>query len=192
VFGTPAIHFSKKRLFVGLGGYDGMHLDAGAGIDQTRTPFMRALDWQTLADAWPTAVGADNIIRYTNTKPPMYSSREVGLSSPAIVDDVVFITTSSGTKAQLYALSVDDGHCLWTAGGLPTGQFTLGPSIYGNYVVVGSGEAVYIYRLGPRWKFPPWPILWRKPWPWEIVEGITEEVPIGPWPGPDPGPLRKG
>jgi hypothetical protein len=51
---------------------------------------------------------------------------------------------------------------------------------------------VYIYRLGPRWKFPPWPILYRKPWPWEIVEGIAEEAPIGPWPGPDPGPLRKG
>jgi outer membrane protein assembly factor BamB len=195
VFGTPAIHFTKHRLFVGLGGYDGMHLDAGAGIDQTRTPFMRALHWQTLEDAWPTAVGADGIIRYTNTKPPMYSSREVGLSSPAVVDDVVFITTSGGTEAQFYALSVNDGHCLWTAGGLPTGEFTLGPAIYGNYVVVGSGDRVYIYRLGPRWKFPPWPVLYRKPWPWEIIEEvgrIAPEPPIGPWPGPDPGPLLQG
>jgi hypothetical protein len=26
-------------------GYNGMALDAGAGIDQTRTPFLRALRW---------------------------------------------------------------------------------------------------------------------------------------------------
>jgi hypothetical protein len=122
----------------------------------------------------------------------MYSSHEVGLSSPAVVDDVVFITSSGGAKSQLYALSANDGHCLWTAGGLSTGEFefALGPAIYGNYVVVGSGKTVYIYRLGPRWKFPPWPILYRKPWPWEIVEGVAEEPPIGPGPGPDPGPLR--
>ncbi len=195
VFGTPAIHFSKKRLFVGLGGYDGMHLDAGAGIDQTRTPFMRALDWEDLQDAWPTAVGSDGIIRYTNTKPPMYSSHEVGLSSPAVVHDVVFVTTSGGAQPGFYALSVKDGHCLWSAGGLPTGQWVLGPSVYGNYVVLGAGDRVYIYRLGPRWKYPPWPILYRKPWPWEIAEkvgALAPEPPIGPWPGPDPGPLLQG
>jgi hypothetical protein len=195
VFGTPAIHSTLKRLFVGLGGYNGTSLDAGAGIDQTRTPFMRALDWANLQDAWPTAVGSDGISRYTNTKPPMYSSHEVGLSSAAVVHDVVFVTTSGGPQPGFYALSANDGHCLWTAGGLPTGQFVLGPSVSGNYVVLGSGNRVYIYRLGPRWKFPPWPVLYRKPWPWEIVEevrAIAPEPPIGPWPGPDPGPQRQG
>jgi outer membrane protein assembly factor BamB len=196
VFGTPAIHFGLHRLFVGLGGYDGMHIDAGAGIDQTRTPFMRALNWGDLHDAWPTSVGADGIIRYTNTKPPMYSSHEVGLSSPAVVSDIVFVTTSGAAQPGFYALSVNDGHCLWTAGGLPTGQFVLGPTVYGNYVVVGAGDRVYIYRLGPRWRFPPWPILYRKPWPWEIAEevgALAPELPIGPWPGPDPAlNLREG
>jgi outer membrane protein assembly factor BamB len=202
VFGTPAIHYGLGRLFVGLGGYNGMALDGEAGIDQTRTPFLRAVKWGDLHDAWPTAVGADNVIRYTNTKPPMYSSLEVGLSSPAVVHDVVFVSTSpppfSADKPGLYALSVGDGHCLWSAGGLPTGPFALGPAVYGNYVVVGAGDRVYIYRLGPCWRFPRPPTLYRRPWPWEIVEGpirVGPEPPVGPWPGPGPesGPaLIKG
>jgi outer membrane protein assembly factor BamB len=191
VFGTPAVHWGLRRLFVGLGGYDGMHLDQGGG-DPTRTPFMRALHWDDLQDAWPTALGTDNVLRYTNTKPPMYTSREVGLSSPAVVADVVFVATSpppSGSdKANLYALSVQDGHCLWSAGGLATASFSLGPAVYRNYVVVGAGNRVYIYRLGPNWLFPlqreqadfgPW-----GPWP----PGPPPPGPILPL--PDPPPLR--
>jgi outer membrane protein assembly factor BamB len=193
VFGTPAIHFGLRRLFVGLGGYNGMALDAGAGIDQTRTPFLRALNWDDLHDAWPTALGADNVSRYTNTKPPMYSSLEVGLSSPAVVGDVVFVATSpppfSGDSPGLYALSTNDGHCLWSAGGLATtgGTFALGPAVYGNYVVVGAGKTVFIYRLGPCWRFPP---IYRKPWPWEMVEHVPvgPDPPPDPWLGPDPFP----
>ena len=47
VFGTAAIHYGLGRLFVGIGGY-------GGAIDTPTTPFVRALDWATLADAWPT------------------------------------------------------------------------------------------------------------------------------------------
>lgn len=167
VFGTPAVHWASGRLFVGLGGYNGMAVDEGAGIDQTRTPFMRALDWSTLSDAWPTAVGSDGVIRYTTTKPPMYLSREVGLSSPAVVNDVVFVSTN---KAALYALDVETGVCLWAAGGLPTDEFALGPAISGNYVVVGAGDNLYVYSFGlrlpkiPEW-VEAWPWWWRWPWP---------------------------
>jgi len=194
VFGTPAIHYGLRRLFIGLGGYNGMALDAGAGIDQTRTPFMRAVDWDTLRDAWPTALGADNIARYATAKPPMYTSLEVGLSSPAVVNDVVLVSTGGGQPG-LYALSVNDGLCLWSAGGLPGGQFALGPAVYGNFVVVGAGPRVYIYNLGPRFRFPPVPPRYRRPWPWEVVEElrvppILPDPPIGPAPGPDPGRFR--
>jgi outer membrane protein assembly factor BamB len=206
ILGTPAIHSGLHRIFVGLGGYNGMNLDAEAGIDQTRTPFMRALNWDDLHDAWPTSTGADGVTRYTNTKPPMYTSLEVGLSSPAVVNDVVFVSTSPpphlGGPANLYALSVNDGHCLWTAGGLPPGAasviFALGPAIYGNFVVVGAGNTVFIYRLGPFWRFPWWAI-YRKPWPWEIVEQPQinpgpppppEEI-LGPWIGPQVQPIEE-
>ena len=172
VLATPALDASRGRLFVGLGGYDGMNLDAGAGIDQTRTPFLRALDWNTLADAWPTAVGADNVSRYTMTKPPMYMTREVGLSSPAVVNDVVFVSTD---KTGLYALCAVTGTCLWSAPGLPSGQFALGPSVYGNYVVMGSGNTIYVYRL-PTYTIWPWPVF---------IDRLRE---IWPWPPPPPDP----
>jgi outer membrane protein assembly factor BamB len=177
IFGTPAIHGASRKLFLGLGGYNGMALDAGAGIDATRTPFVRAVDWTTLLDAWPTALGADGISRYTAAKPPVYTSREVGLSSPAVVNDVVFVSTD---KAALYALDVSTGQCLWSASGLPASgmKFALGPSIYGNYVVLGVGSNVYVYRLG--WRFPGWPF--RVP----IREVIRYPWPPVPPPPPDP------
>lgn len=167
IFGTPAVHPGSGRLFFGLGGYNGMALDAGAGIDPTRTPFIRAVDWNTLADAWPTALSGDGITRYTAARPPLYTSREVGLSSPAVVNDVVFVSTD---KAALYALDVASGQCLWAAPNLPTvgRNFALGPAIYGNYVAVGAGPNLYVYRLGWRFFLPPRyyidPRL-RYPWP---------------------------
>src|SRR5205823_5409613 len=47
VFQTAAVHGSLGRIFVGLGGH-------GRHIDFQTTPFMRALDWDTLEDAWVT------------------------------------------------------------------------------------------------------------------------------------------
>ena len=137
MFGHPRSTSRRGRLFVGLGGYDGMPLTRAPASTRRERPSARA----RLGDA-PGRVAdsrrSDNVIRYTNTKPPMYSSREVGLSSPAVVNDVVFVSTSGGGTAGLYALSINDGHCLWSAGGLPAGGFSLGPAIFGNFVVVGA------------------------------------------------------
>jgi outer membrane protein assembly factor BamB len=140
VFGTPAVHHGTHRLFVGVGGYSGIG-------DQQVTPFLRALDWDTLNDAWPTAVqtiGANQVSKYTTASPPMYTTDESGLSSPAVVNDVVFVSTN---KSALYAFDVNSGHCLWTAPGLPSFQFVLGPVIYGNHVIVGAGSAIFIYSM---------------------------------------------
>jgi outer membrane protein assembly factor BamB len=57
----------------------------------------------------------------------------------------VFVSTS---KPALYALDVANGHCRWAAPGLstqPAGSYVLGPAIYGNYVVVGCGNSLFIY-----------------------------------------------
>jgi hypothetical protein len=137
VFGTAAVHYGLGRLFVGLGGY--------AGIDQQTTPFMRALDWNNLNDAWATSVvtiGGHSFERYT--VPPMYTSSEAGLSSPAVVNDVVFVSTS---RPALYALDVMSGLCLWADFGYPGGNYALGPAISGNQVAIGVGNNLYIYSL---------------------------------------------
>jgi outer membrane protein assembly factor BamB len=181
VFGTAAVHSDLGKLYVGLGGYDGIG-------DYTVTPFVRALDWNTLADAWPAAVqsvGGHNVVRYTTAKPPLYTNPgEAGLSSPAVVNDVVFVSTS---KTALYALRADNGLCLWQAPGMPPGgwpDYCLGPAIYGNYVVVGAASKVLIYHL-PGWRppWPPWP-PWRYPW-WLVEERFP---PLPPWPPPPPPP----
>lgn len=141
VFGTAAIHYGLGRLYIGLGGY-------GGSIDSSSTPFMRALDWNTLADTWHIVKGGDNVWRYDVPKPPMYTTpSEAGLSSPAVVNDVVFVST---TKPALYALCAVTGLCLWPAPGLggPVSDTNiLGPAIYGNYVVIGSGSKLMIYSL---------------------------------------------
>ena len=138
VYATPAIHYGLGKLYIGLGG-------RGAITDPSKTPFVRALDWNTLADAWPGAVDpADNVFKYTTARPPVYGSSEVGLGSPAIVNDVVFMSTN---KTALYALRASDGLCLWSAPGLPSFAFALGAAVYGNYVVVGAGSGIYRYAL---------------------------------------------
>lgn len=85
----------------------------------------------------------------------------------------------STNKSALYAFDAETGHCLWSAprgsGGLPNGEFALGPAISGNFVVMGAGTNVFIYRFrGPIIALEtPQAVV---PW-WEL---------IGPWPGPDP------
>jgi outer membrane protein assembly factor BamB len=160
VFATPAVHGTMGKIFVGLGGYLGIG-------DSSKTPFMRALDFNNLHDAWSTTLGADGVTRYNTTSPPMYLTSEAGLSAPALVNDVVFISTS---KTALYALSVDTGVCLWSASSSSLGgQFSLGPAIYGDYVVLGAGNTVYIYKLRRRYWIPPYlvgtKLLARLPWP---------------------------
>lgn len=174
IMGTPAVHAGRRRLFVGIGGYDGMSLDAGAGIDATRTPFLRAVEWENLQDAWPTATDAAGVTRYTTTRPPMYQTQEVGLSSPAVVNDLVFVSTN---RSGLYAFRIDNGTAVWSAPSLPAGQFVLGPAVYGDYVVIGAGRDVYVFTLRARL------VIERPPHELEVLR----EPPIGPVPGPPIG-----
>jgi hypothetical protein len=57
------------------------------------TPFLRVVDWKTLADACSTA-GADPP-KYVVPAPPLYlTPGESGLSSPALVNDEVLVATT--------------------------------------------------------------------------------------------------
>jgi len=96
--------------------------------------------------------------RYSTCRPPMYTTMgESGLSSPAVVNDVVFFAT---TKLSLYAFAVADGRLLWQdvlgwqTGGLNGGYgYCMGPAIWQNYVVAGGliagsdGGVLKIYAL---------------------------------------------
>jgi outer membrane protein assembly factor BamB len=145
VFGSAAVDTTLGRVYFGLGGYE--------GIDGATTPFLRACDWHTLADAWPTAVGGDGVTRYSTTTPWMYASSEAGISSPAVVNDVVFVSTSKGytnpSDPALYAFASSNGVPLWPAPNFPSGDslFAVGPAISGNFVVIGAGNELLIYRL---------------------------------------------
>lgn len=153
-YSTPAIDPASGKIFVGSGG-NNYHFIA-AGIDYQTTPFMRAFDWVTLKDAWP--MDDSDPRKYVKPVPPMYTNPgEAGLSSPAVVNDVVFCSTS---KIALYAFSTADGATLWGQDmGMQTGGFNggygycLGPAISGDYVVAGGlvrgrdGGVLMIYRL---------------------------------------------
>ncbi|HEV7402237.1 MAG TPA: PQQ-binding-like beta-propeller repeat protein [Chthoniobacteraceae bacterium] len=153
-YSTAAIHPGLQRLFIGIGG-NNYHLIA-PGIDTETTPFMRAMDWNTLEDAWP--MDDNNPKRYLNARPPMYTNAtESGLSIPAVVNDVVFMATS---HISLYAFNAADGSLLWQdrlgaeTGGLNSGYgYCLGAAIWGDYVVAGAlitgrdGGVLKIYKL---------------------------------------------
>lgn len=173
VFNTGAIYPGSAdqpqsispRVFLAMGGPN--YHSASPGIDFETTPFMRAIDAISLADVWTMA---GNPLKYTNTsrmdpnlntEVGMYQSAgESGLSSPAIVNDVVFCTTS---KISIYAFDVRDGTLLWNADiGMQTDGYNggygycLGPAIWKNYVVAGAlvfggegGGVLNIYGLAP-------------------------------------------
>jgi outer membrane protein assembly factor BamB len=139
IYSTAAVHPGSRKIFVGIGGNN--YHSVAAGIDTANTPFIRALDYDTLADAWPADTG--NPPRYTKARPPLYTNvTESGLSSPAVVNDVVFMAT---TFVSLYALSVADGTMLFEdklgeqTGGFNGGYgYCMGPAVCGNYVVAGA------------------------------------------------------
>jgi outer membrane protein assembly factor BamB len=147
----------SPRLFVALGGPN--YHTASPGIDYESTPFMRAVEAATLADAWP--LDDSDPPRYLNARPPMYTTAgESGLSSPAVVNDVVFCTTS---KISIYAFDVRDGRLLWQDDmGMQTDGYNggygycLGPAVWKNYVVAGAlvfgrdGGLLRIYGLPPQ------------------------------------------
>jgi len=155
-YSTAAICTPQQKLFIGLGGNNYHYVSSG--IDSKSTPFMRAMDWSTLEDAWPVA---GDPARYTLASAAMYrNAGESGISVPAVVNDVVFMAT---TQVALYAFSADDGALLWNdmvnfgsqTGGFMGGYgYCLGPAIWGNYVVAGAlvtggtgGGVLNIYKL---------------------------------------------
>jgi outer membrane protein assembly factor BamB len=175
VFNTAAIYPGSNddpqtispRIFLGMGGPN--YHSQSPGIDYNSTPFMRAIDAATLEDAWPLSNGDPQ--RYVNTsfmdpsintEVGMYTTAgESGLSSPAVVNDLVFCTTS---KIAIYAFDVRDGTLLWYDDlGMQTDGYNggygycLGPAIWKNYVVAGAlvfgregGGVLKIYGLLPQ------------------------------------------
>jgi hypothetical protein len=158
-YSTAALCTPQQKLFIGVGG-NNYHFIA-PGIDSKNTPFIRALDWTTLDDAWPLDNGDPQ--RYTaaaDPNNPLYkNATESGISVPAVVNDVVFMTT---TRVAIYAFSATDGKLLWQdvtgfgaqTGGMSGGYgYCMGPAIAGNYVVAGAlvkggnGGALNIYVL---------------------------------------------
>ncbi|HEX7312579.1 MAG TPA: PQQ-binding-like beta-propeller repeat protein [Pyrinomonadaceae bacterium] len=170
-FNTPAFYPGSDdnpqtispRIFVALGGPN--YHSPSPGIDYETTPFMRAVDAATLDDAWPLDGGDPP--KYT--KPfihddangiyaGMYQTAgESGLSSPAVVNDVVVCTTS---KISIYAFDVRDGTLLWHDDmGMQTDGYNggygycLGAAVCKNYVVAGAlvfgrdGGVLRIYGL---------------------------------------------
>lgn len=158
-YSTAALCTAQQKLFIGVGG-NNYHYVA-SGIDSGTTPFIRALDWTTLKDAWPLDGGDPQ--RYkaaSDPNNPLYkNSGESGISVPAVVNDVVFMST---TLVALYAFKADDGTLLWSdtenfgsqTGGMSGGYgYCMGPAISGNYVVAGAlvlggnGGVLNIYAL---------------------------------------------
>ena len=174
-YSTAAVHYGTGKLFVGLGGW-------GASIDTPNTPFVRALDWSTLADAWPTAVGGDNIRRYSIPYSPLYQNPgEEALSASAVVNDLVFVATN---RPALYAFDVATGVRKWSASDLNTPPLgsgvrdvvNIGAAVSGDYVVLGTGEGVlHIYWLLPLWYFHIPPNIWTIPQPISLPDPAPRE-----------------
>ncbi|HYR09330.1 MAG TPA: PQQ-binding-like beta-propeller repeat protein [Longimicrobium sp.] len=167
-FGAPAVDPVNGLIFVGLGGpnYHG----AGPGLDRQSTPFMRALRWDTLEDAWPmephTYTPGNNlapvtVMRYTaaGAGAAMYQNTGEGcIGSPAIANDVVIVGTQ---YLGLYGFSATTGQVLWQprrlgqqTGGLSGGYgYCMGAAIWDRYVVAGAlaqgrdGGVLNIYAL---------------------------------------------
>ena len=153
-FNTAAVDPATGTLFIGIGGPN--YHNAGPGIDFNTTPFMKAIKWDTLKDAWP--LDASDPPKYKNVGESMYSTpAESGLSSPAVVNDVVFVST---TRVGLYAFKISDGTLLWSdvLGSQTLGfnggyGYCIGPAIWGQYVVAGAliqglkGGILNIYGL---------------------------------------------
>lgn len=175
VFNTAALYPGSSdtpqtispRFFIGMGGPN--YHNASPGIDYQSTPFMRAIDFNstTLADVWPMDnsdprkyVNCSHIDDTMGIYAGMYTTAgECGLSSPAVVNDVVFCSTS---KVSIYAFDVRDGKLLWwdDIGSQTDGYnggygYCLGPAIWKNYVVAGAlvfggdGGVLKIYGLTP-------------------------------------------
>ncbi len=86
---SPGAGAGQARLFIGMGGAD--YNFVAAGIDYRCTPFMRAIDWNTMTDVWP--FDDHDPKRYAKAMPPMYTTDgECGLARPP------WSTTSSSAR----------------------------------------------------------------------------------------------
>jgi outer membrane protein assembly factor BamB len=152
IFSVAGIDTNGGRLFVGMGTAD--------GFDPTTTPFVRALDWNTLEDAWPTKIvtltsganSGDTIVEYDTVNSPFYTAENAAaVSSPAVSQGVVLVTT---VWPAIYAFDAVSGECLWKDTGTikrtspDIADYPLGPAILGSFVVVASGDSLY------RWQIP--------------------------------------
>jgi outer membrane protein assembly factor BamB len=169
VFGAPAVDTANGLIFVGIGGPN--YHAASPGIDYQSTPFMRAVRWDTLEDAWPmepfTFTPGNNlapvtVMRYTatGTGPAMYQNPgEASVGSPAVANDVVFVGTHN---VSLYGFNAVTGALLWSddlgmaTQGLNGGYgYCMGPAVWQQYVVAGGlvqgrdGGVLKIYTLRP-------------------------------------------
>ncbi len=158
-YSTAAVCSRLGTLYIGLGG-NNYHF-ISPGIDSATTPFIRALDWSTLEDAWPLDDGdPQRYLAATQPGNPLYrTGGESGLSVPAVANDVVFMATSN---VALYAFAASNGNLLWAdtdgfgpqTGGMSGGYgYCLGPAVAGDFVVAGAlvasetGGVLNIYRL---------------------------------------------
>lgn len=162
-FGTPAVDTANGIIFVGLGGPN-YHYPA-PGIDSQSTPFLRAVRWDTLEDAWemapftfPTTQGNVTVDRYVKAAAAMYQNPGEGsIGSPAVANDVVFVGTQG---VAVHAFECTTGALVWQdvlgqeTLGLNGGYgYCMGPALYGPYVVAGGlingrdGGILRIYRL---------------------------------------------
>jgi outer membrane protein assembly factor BamB len=183
-FSCAAIDYKNGILFCGLGSDD--------NLNTFTTPFLRAMRWDTLNDAWPTVVGpvrsaSGNVRHYQIPGSPLYSNdNEKAVGSPAVVNDVVFVST---TKAALYALDTASGALLWQAPDLTSGYDTiLGAAISGDYVVIGYKSTLRIYhrhtwqRSPSRWQpiaagpWPRFPLTGMGPVEWATIQEPFEQA----------------
>lgn len=154
-FNTAAVDPVSGTVFVGIGGPN--YHNQAPGIDSDTTPFMRAMKWDTLQDAWPVDNSFDPP-HYKNVGDSMYQTPgESGISSPAVANDVVFMATS---RVAIYAFRISDGTLLWSdvIGKQTTGfnggyGYCIGPAVWDKYVVAGAliqgvnGGVLNIYGL---------------------------------------------
>ena len=159
-YSTPAVYPAGQSLFVGSAG-NNYHFIA-PGIDSTTTPFMRAVNWETLDDVWE--MDDSDPQKYVRPTPPMYTiAGEAGLSSPTVVNDVVICTTS---KIALHVFNAIDGTPLFSDHfGMQTAGFNggygycLGAAVSGNYIVVGGlvlgrdGGILRVYKVAKQGDF---------------------------------------
>jgi outer membrane protein assembly factor BamB len=72
----------------------------------------------------------------------MYTTTgETGYSSPAVVNDVIFMST---TQMGLYAFDAASGLCLWSADPVSSRRrgYIRGPVVYRDFLVIGTSRSI--------------------------------------------------